>query len=358
MRFGLSEEQQLLRDSVRRYLADQAQLDRVRLVADGDEQEASSILDGLLNLGLAGLLVPESQGGLGLGAFEAAVVAEALGGAVAPVPFIGSYAMAPLALNRAGSPAQQEAWLPRIAAGDARLGVALTEFSGARDGTALRYAGGCLNGTALFALDAGAVDAWLLADSAGQMYLVESSAVQQRLLVSIDRTRRLAELSLDQAPAEPLPGDRADTEAVLDLGRVLLAADSIGAAQAMLDKAVAYAGERQQFGRLIGSFQAVKHLCAEMVAELEPARALVWYAAYAQDALPAESRLLACHAKAHTGEIGRFIAKTATEVHGGMGFTDMLGLHYWFKRLGANRLLLGGPEQLRSEAAQVQGWLS
>jgi alkylation response protein AidB-like acyl-CoA dehydrogenase len=121
----------------------------------------------------------------------------------------------------------------------------------------------------------------------------------------------------------------------------LHAADTLGAAQAMLDMAVAYAGTREQFGRVIGSFQAVKHLCAEMAAALEPCRALTWYAAHALSALPAEAELYACHAKAHLAEVGSFIARTATEVHGGMGFTDLLGLHYWFKRIGLNRQLLG-----------------
>jgi alkylation response protein AidB-like acyl-CoA dehydrogenase len=118
---------------------------------------------------------------------------------------------------------------------------------------------------------------------------------------------------------------------------------------------VAYAKERKQFGRVIGSFQAVKHMCAEMAAGLEPCRSLVWYAAHAQDHVPQESRMMACHAKAHLAEVGQFVAKTATEVHGGMGFTDLVGLHFWFKRIGANRQLLGSPELVRAEAARVQG---
>jgi alkylation response protein AidB-like acyl-CoA dehydrogenase len=124
----------------------------------------------------------------------------------------------------------------------------------------------------------------------------------------------------------------------------------------MLDRAVAYAQQREQFGRPIGSFQAVKHMCAEMAAMLEPARALVWYAAHAQDAVPDEARVLACHAKAHLDEVGREVARMATEVHGGMGFTHELGLHYWFKRIGANRQLLGGPEQCRRAAGALEGW--
>jgi alkylation response protein AidB-like acyl-CoA dehydrogenase len=139
-----------------------------------------------------------------------------------------------------------------------------------------------------------------------------------------------------------------------DAAWTILAADMLGASQAMLDKAVAYAKERRQFGRLIGSFQAVKHLCAEMAAELEPCRSLVWYAAHAFDAVPAEASLTAAHAKAHLSEVSRFVARTATEVHGGMGFTDLVGLHYWFKRVGLGRQLLGGPERVRREAARMQ----
>jgi alkylation response protein AidB-like acyl-CoA dehydrogenase len=92
-----------------------------------------------------------------------------------------------------------------------------------------------------------------------------------------------------------------------------------------------------------------------MAAELEPCRAFVWYAGHALDSLPAEARLTACHAKAHLAEVGTFVARTATEVHGGMGFTDLVGLHYWFKRIGFNRQLLGTPERLRQEAAALQG---
>jgi alkylation response protein AidB-like acyl-CoA dehydrogenase len=130
----------------------------------------------------------------------------------------------------------------------------------------------------------------------------------------------------------------------------------VGAGDAMIAQAVGYAGEREQFGRVIGSFQAVKHMCAEMAARLEPCRSLVWYAAHAFDAVPDEALLMACHAKSHTGEAGRFVARTATEVHGGMGFTDLLGLHYWFKRIGFDRQVLGGPEIVRAEAAALQGW--
>ena len=142
---------------------------------------------------------------------------------------------------------------------------------------------------------------------------------------------------------------------MLDAGRVALAAETLGAAQSMLDGAVAYAGQRRQFGRAIASFQAVKHACAEMAAALEPCRALVWYAAHAQDAPEPEARMLAAQAKAHLDEVGREVARGATEVYGGMGFTELLGLPAWFRRIMANRQLLGGPERCRDDAALAQG---
>jgi alkylation response protein AidB-like acyl-CoA dehydrogenase len=141
---------------------------------------------------------------------------------------------------------------------------------------------------------------------------------------------------------------------VIDAGRIMLVADTLGAAQTMLTRAVEYSKRRVQFGRPIGSFQAVKHMCAEMAAELEPCRAMMWFAAHAFDEIVGEARLTACHAKAHVSEVGTLVARTSTEVHGGIGFTDELGLHLWFKRIGANRQLLGGPELVREEAARLQ----
>ena len=217
---------------------------------------------------------------------------------------------------------------------------------------------GTLHGTALFVLDPDA-DAFLVADSTRRFHLVRADAdgVQSTLLPQVDRTRRIAEIAFAGAPAEALRGGSDPDLAlqVIDLGRVIVAADTLGAAQEMLDQAVAYAKQREQFNRVIASFQAVKHLCAEMAAEIEPSRALVWYAAHALDEVPDEARLMACHAKAHLAEVGQFVGKTATIVHGGMGFTDLLGLHYWFKRMGFNRQVLGGPERVREEAARVQG---
>jgi alkylation response protein AidB-like acyl-CoA dehydrogenase len=201
-------------------------------------------------------------------------------------------------------------------------------------------------------------DAYLVADTAGGLHLVAADApgLTRRRLETIDRTRPVGELMFSGVTGDTLPGsDAAVCRRVLDMGRALLAADSLGAAQNMIDQAVAYAGQRVQFGRVIGSFQAVKHLCATMAADLEPTRAFVWYAGHVLAADPHDASRVVCHLKAHLSEVATAVAKTATEVHGGMGFTDLVGLHYWFKRIGFNRQMLGSPDYLRREAARLQG---
>jgi alkylation response protein AidB-like acyl-CoA dehydrogenase len=357
VRFALSEDQRLLQDSLAKALAQLSPLERVRRFADQDEPAAPDIWAGLAELGLPGLITPEEHGGLGLGLLEAALAAETLGAVVAPTPFLGSAVLAPLALRLAGTDEQRARWLPKLAAGEITAGVAISEpVAGARDGAGVVADGGRLTGKALFAFDTVGADLVIVGDRAGGLHLALSATAVEPM-GTIDATRRLSELTFDGVAAEPMASNQA-LERLRDAAWILLAADTLGAAQTMLDKAVAYAKERKQFGRTIGSFQAVKHLCAEMAAELEPARALVWYAAYAFDNAPDEAPLMAAHAKAHTSEIGRFIARTATEVHGGMGMTDLLGLHYWFKRIGLNRQLLGGPERVREAAARMQGLVS
>lgn len=358
MDFGLSPEQEMLKDAVRRCLAEHCPLENVRACADAGSAVSEPPTVALHAMGLSGLMVPAAHGGLGMTLLDAAVVAEELGRAVAPVPFLARSVLAPLALVLAGSEAQRAEWLPRIVAGEARFGVAISGLVETRDGSGVQAVDDGLSGTALFALDFEEADHFVVADVAGRLHLVAADAdgVERVALKTIDLTRSVGELRFDAVRAEALADDGgAAARRLRDAARVLLAADSLGAAEVMIEKSVGYAGEREQFGRVIGSFQAVKHMCAEMAARHEPCRALVWYAAHAFDAGPDEAALIGCHAKSHTGEVHRFVARTATEVHGGMGFTDLLGLHYWFKRIGFDRQALGGPERVRAEAALLQG---
>lgn len=357
MDFSLTSDQKMMQESLARTLAEASSLERVRKFAGDLSDTGDDVWKAMTDFGLAGIVVPQEHGGLGLTLLDAALASEALGAAVAPVPFMG-VVLGPIALMGGGSAAQQAEWLPKLAAGEVMAVAAISEpIAGARDGAGVTAAGGKLTGKALFVPGGMAAGLLIVADRSGGLHLVRGDAagLTRALMPGIDETRRLAELTFDGVAAEPL-GDGPELLAALrDAGWILVAADTLGAAEVMLDKAVAYAKERRQFGRVIGSFQAVKHMCAEMAAELEPCRSLVWYAAYAFDAAPAEASLMAAHAKALTSEVGRFVARTSTEVHGGMGITDLLGLHFWFKRIGLNRQLLGGPERVREIAAKLQG---
>ena len=360
MYFGLSEEQKSLEENINRFLADNAPLDTIKAVANGEESKANSVHQGILDLGLSGLVIPEEYGSLELNMLFATVVAAALGSGTAPVPYTGSYVMAPLAINLAGSDDQKNQWLPKIAGGECVIGVGLSEYVGAREDAGIEFSNGKLSGRSLFLIDGKNADAYLLANKSGELFLVEASSpgIEVIELITVDKTRTSIELILKDVNADLLSGssDKSIIEKVLDAGRIMLAADTVGAAQVMLDKSVAYSLERKQFGRLIGSFQAVKHMCAEMAAELEPCHSMIWHAAHCFDNVPEEARLMACQTKAHISEVGQQVSKTATEVHGGMGFTDELGLHYWFKRIGLNKQLLGSPELIREEAGRLQGF--
>lgn len=360
MFFGLNEDQRLIEQSLNGFLNDALPLDRIREMAGERSGFDAELWSGLVDLGVPGLLTPEAYGGAGLGMLEAALTAEALGYAAAPAPFVAAGVMAPLAIAGGADEAQRQDWLPAMAAGDMRVAVAMGAAAGATGEADLNLAGDRLSGRATGLLDhGGATHALLfLADGRAALVAIDGDGVKAAATPSLDRTRPLAEIELNDAAAAVLPNAAAVAAKVLDAGRIALAADTLGAGQRMIEKAVAYSGERVQFGRPISGFQAVKHMCAEMAAMLEPCRSLVWYAAHAQDQDDAtDARLTACLAKAHLAEVGREVARTATEVHGGMGFTDLMGLHFWLKRIGHDRHVLGGPERCRQEAAAVQGWL-
>jgi alkylation response protein AidB-like acyl-CoA dehydrogenase len=357
MDFGLSEDQLLLEETIRGFLKDRVPITRVRELRHEDCPNDRAIWKELAELGVTGILIPEAQGGSGLTLLDAALVAQSLGYSVTPTPFLTSAVMAPVAL-RALNAADAAAWLGGIAGGELVFGLAATETFSIREGAGIALEGGTLSGKAMMALDACRADHLLCAIGADRLAVIrgDASGLEKTPLATIDATRCTSELLLDGVAPEAVFEGAGDAIArMLDAGRIALAADSLGACESMIEQAVAYARERKQFERLIGSFQAVKHMCAEMIAELEPARSLLWYAAHSFDALPDEAPLMACHALAHVAEIGREISSIATQVHGGIGWTDEQNLHFWFKRIGVGRHLLGGPEFLRARAAEFQG---
>jgi alkylation response protein AidB-like acyl-CoA dehydrogenase len=364
MDFGLSEEQQLLEETIRSFLRDRVPIRRVREIRDACEEDRElgcpndrEIWAQLAQLGVTGILIPEAQGGSDLSLLDAALVSQALGYAATPAAFLTSSVMVPTALGVVGG-AEADAWLAGIAGGDLVFGLAVTEAFSIREAAGVNLDGDVLRGKAMMAIDSLGADFILATLGQDRLAVVRGDApgLSKTRLITTDATRCTAELTLEGVtPEKVYEGASQAFQRMLDAGRIVLAADALGACESMIEQAVAYSKQRKQFDRVIGSFQAVKHMCAEMIAELEPARSLLWYAAHSFDALPDEAPLMACHALAHISEIGREIASTATQVHGGIGWTDEQNLHFWFKRIGTARHLLGGPEFLRNRAAELQG---
>ena len=289
---------------------------------------------------------------------DAALIGEKFGKHVVPAPFLGAIVLAPLAITAGGSAEQKGSLLPKIADGTLRIGVGISEpTAGGRADAGVDERDGRLTGRAIFVVDHVGAHKFLIADRAGGLHLLDGDArgLEVVTLDSVDRTRNVAMLTLDDVEGEALHASGDALRRIADAARLVVAADMLGAAWKMLDQAVDYAKIRHQFGRPIGSFQAVKHMCAEMAAELEPGRALVWYAGYAVDQGLPDATLCCLHAKSYLADAARFVARTSTEVHGGMGITDELGLHFWLKRIGWDYQAFGSPERLRVEAAQVQG---
>ena len=360
MYFGLSEEQQFFKDNVNKFLNDHASLDIVKKIIDNNDLDIKNeIANGILNLGINSLLVPEKYGGLGLDLLFAAAVSQSLGENVAPFSFAGSYVMAPIALSLGGNEDQKNKYLNSIVNNKMKFAVGFSEYIAARNNFGFLFENNTVSGKSIFVLDVENSTHLLIADEAGQIGVININDKNIKLteLTTVDKTRTYFEIQFEKALVDILEETKSNINAVtrsIDAGRIVLAADSLGASEALLTKAVEYSKERKQFGRVIGSFQAIKHMCAEMAADLEPCYSLVWHAAHCFDNIPDESRLMSCHAKSHVSDVSKVIAKKATEVHGGMGFTDLMGIHYWFKRIGVNRQNLGSPETIREEAAKIQ----
>jgi len=358
MEFCLTSTQKELQDSINRALTKVCPLERVRQHVNDREPFPSDVWQVLVDLGITGLIIPESYGGLGLGVLDAALVAESLGQFVVPSPFLSSVILAPLAIMHAGNSDQKNEWLPSMATGQLRMGIALSEFTaGRRSGSGVSCRDNRLFGRSLFVMDEAGAQHFIVVDDEARLHWVDRCAPGLLVteLPTIDRTRSSVRLDFEGMTCVGLGQSNPQlVQYLADVARLMLAADMLGASSKMLDEAISFAKLRQQFGRPIGAFQAVKHLCAEMAAELEPARSLVWYSGYALDEKLPDATLACLHAKSYLAEASRLISRSATEVHGGMGITDVLGLHYWFKRNAWSYQALGSPERLRELAAELQ----
>ncbi|MGH7895982.1 MAG: acyl-CoA dehydrogenase family protein [Candidatus Binatia bacterium] len=376
--FGLSEDQAALQRAAREFLAAECPPALVRDNANNGDGIPRGLYKKMAELGWMGLIVPEKMGGLGLSTLDLALVLEEIGRAVTPGPFLPTQLVI-VALLEAAAASVRATWITRFLAADAFGTLAFVEGDQALEPAGIQAtakktkAGYVLNGTKLFVQDAPGADVILVAarTNAGakeagiSLFLVErgTKGLRVRPQDGFDLTRRIGEVQLKNAvvPKSALIGAEGKGWPVLarlfDLACIGFAADSLGGAWKTIEMAVDYAKVREQFGRKIGSFQALKHLAAEMVADVEPSRSLVWYAAYAYDARPAkESTRAAAMAKAALGDIYSRTARRAVEMHGGIGFTWEFDLHLWFKRAHVNEVAYGDPGFHRERVAELDGY--
>jgi alkylation response protein AidB-like acyl-CoA dehydrogenase len=357
MNFSLSEEQRMLQETIRGFVENECPISRLREIFDGESDYDAELWRGLAEMGLAGLTVPEQYGGAEMELLELALVAEVLGAGAVPSPFLG-HSLATLAIQLGGDDAQKERWLPGLASGESIATIALGEANGRWDPSEwqLEVADGRLSGSKTFVTSAEVAD-WIVVSLAGGRLAVvarDANGVKIEPVDSTDRTRRSSTVSFENAPAELLA--HSVGERVRDAGLILLAADALGGAWRLVEMSTDYAKTREQFGRKIGEFQAVKHQLANMAIQVEPGRALLWYAAHAFDHIRDDAEHAAAMAKSHITDRYAQVSRDAVEIYGGIGLTWECEVHMWLKRALFDRTWLGLPHLHRERAAQLSGW--
>ena len=359
MNFAFSEEQEELRRITRQFLESKSPESEVRRLMETEVGYDPGIWKQMgEQLGLQGLAVPEEFGGSGYSYIELVVVFEEMGRALLCAPYFSSVALAANALMHSGDESAKKEHLPGIASGETIATLAFTEDNGRWDeeGITLEASasgdGHTLTGHKMFVLDGHTADLIVVAARTGDgvsLFTVDKDAdgLTRTPLATMDQTRKQARLEFDSTPASLLgaAGEGWKTlERVLDLAAVALAAEQVGGAQLVLDSSVEYAKNRIQFGRPIGSFQAIKHKCADMLLEVESAKSAAYYAGWCAAELNEELPVVASLAKAYCSEAYFHCAAENIQIHGGIGFTCEHPAHLYFKRAKSSQLLFGDPE--------------
>ncbi len=356
MNFDFSDEQKQLRDEARKFLAEKCPPKAVRAVLDGKAPYDRELWKGLAEMGFLGVAIPEAYGGAGAGHLELCVIAEEMGRALAPVPFSSTVYLAAEALLLAGTGAQKQKWLPAIAKGEAIGTLALFEGKGNPSPQAIKLAasGGTLNGVKMPVPDGAIADFAIVAARTGSggrdtdisLFIVDlkGKGVESKALSNIDPTRGQAEITFKNAKAEPL-GHAGEGWSILtqllDHAAVLMAFEQVGGADRALEMGRDYALDRIAFGRPIGSFQAVKHMLADMYVSATLARSNCYYGAWALSTNSSELPEAAAGARISATQAFQHCAKNNIQVHGGMGFTWEFDCHMFYRRANAAALGLG-----------------
>jgi alkylation response protein AidB-like acyl-CoA dehydrogenase len=368
MILGISAEQEELRASVRRFLADRVPITAVRALMDSADGGDPAVWEMAgQQLGLQGIAIPEEYGGSGFSFAEQAIVLEELGAALYGGPYLASAVLAANALLASGDEAAKKAYLPGIASGELIATLAFTEEDGSWEPDATRLTATATPAASASATAASVVGGWRLdgrksfvldGHTAGLILVIgrteaglslfavpgDADGLTRTALPTLDQTRKLARLDFAGVPATLIGTDGAGQGLlgrILDTAAIAQAAEQLGGAQRALDMAVAYAKVRHQFGRPIGSFQAIKHRCADLLLEVESLRSAVVYAAAAVAEDSPEVPVVAALVKAYASDVYFHVAAENIQIHGGIGFTWEHDAHLYFKRAKASELFLG-----------------
>jgi alkylation response protein AidB-like acyl-CoA dehydrogenase len=372
MDFGFSQEQEMLRATARKFFENECPSTFVRARMEEDAGVTADFWKKLAEQGWLGLVYPEEFGGTGLGFVDLTVLMEEMGRAVMPGPFLSTL-LAGLAILEAGSAEQKKEWLAKLSDGAAKASLAWTEPSARWDAagvtTGARNTGEkwTLTGTKLFVPDAHLADVLVVASRTSEgkrpedgvsLFLVEAGAkgLTTKLLPTMDQTRKLCEVKLDGTPGVLLGAKDAGwapLERVVQRATVVLCAEMCGGAQKVLDMTTEYAKIRIAFGKPIGSYQGVKHRAADMLVDVENAKSLTYYAAWAVDENVPEAALACSMAKAYTSDAYRKVAGAGIQLHGGIGFTWEHDLHLYFKRAKSSEFTFGDATYHRERVAQL-----
>jgi alkylation response protein AidB-like acyl-CoA dehydrogenase len=374
MDFGFSDEQEMLRDAARRFLADNCPTTFVRRMMDHPTAHDTGSWRQIVELGWPGILVPENYGGLGGSFLDMAVVLEEAGRALMPGPFLASSVLGTAALVEGGSDALKAALLPKLAAGESLATLAIAEAPGRFDATGValeaKKAGAAysLTGEKFFVPDAHVANAMAVAvrtapggENGVTMLWVNLDApgITVTQLKTVDMTRRLAHVRFDgvKVGADRVLGvENAGwpiAARLIDIAAGALAVELVGTAQKALDLSVDYARTRVQFGKPIGAFQAIKHKCVDMMVAVENARALAYYASWAIDQRAADQHTAVAMAKAYASDMAKNVTSEAIQVHGGIGFTWEHDMHLFHRRALAGEANFGNAPAHRETVART-----
>jgi alkylation response protein AidB-like acyl-CoA dehydrogenase len=366
MYLDFNDEQKELRSTAERFIKEQVQSAKIRQIMQTDSAHDADLWKKLAELGWTGLAVPEEYGGVGQDWLTMAALLEKMGYGVVPGPFFATAVLGVAALREAGTEEQKTEFLPKIAEGDLVVTIAYLEqgdneivgqkFSDVKTTATAAGSNYALNGTKMFALDADKADIMVVAantpEGPGLFLVKKDQSVTVDVLDGMDLTRRTTRVTFKDSPAQLMKfGEEANAAMnnILSIGAVMVAAESLGGMEWILEASVAYAKQREQYGHPIGAYQAVAHRLADVALDVQSARSAVLNGCWVLDNVSSarDKTIAVAMAKAFVCDAYRNTANSGIQVHGGIGFTWEHDMHLYFRRANSNWSMLGTPSQHR-----------